>query len=58
MASEDTKILDYDQYKKCDKAQFIFYANLECIKKRLIDVKMILKIHPQQKIVWKSFMNP
>ena len=51
MASEDTKILDYDQYQKCDKAQFIFYANLECTKKRLIDVKIILKIHPQQKIV-------
>ena len=47
--SEDTKILDFNQYQKCDKALFIIYAGLECLKKRLMDVNIILKIHPQQR---------
>ena len=32
MPSEDTNILEFDQYKKSDKAPFIIYADLECIK--------------------------
>ena len=32
MTSEDTKILEFDQYQKSDKALFIVYADLECIK--------------------------
>ena len=31
MASEDTKILEFNQYKKSYKAPFIIYADLECI---------------------------
>ena len=31
MLSEDTKILEFNQYKKSDKARFIIYADLECI---------------------------
>ena len=31
MPSEDTKILDFNQYQKSDKAPFIIYADLECI---------------------------
>ena len=31
MPSEDTKILEFNQYQKSDKAPFIVYADLECI---------------------------
>ena len=33
MPSEYNKILEFDQCKKSDKAPFIVYADLECIKK-------------------------
>ena len=42
--SEDTKILEFNQYQKSYKAPFIIYADLE-----LMDVKTTLKIHRQQK---------
>ena len=29
MASEDTKILEFNQYEKYDKALFVTYADLE-----------------------------
>ena len=29
--SEDTKILEFNQYQKSDKALFIIYVDLECI---------------------------
>ena len=31
MPSEDNKILEFNQYKKFDKAQFVIYADLECL---------------------------
>ena len=31
MPSEDTEILQFNQYKKSDKAPFIIYADLQCI---------------------------
>ena len=31
MPSEDTKILEFNQYQKSDKATFIIHADLECI---------------------------
>ena len=31
MLSEDTKILEFNQYWKSDKTPFIIYADLECI---------------------------
>ena len=31
MTSEDTKILEFDQYQKSDKPPFIIYEDLECI---------------------------
>ena len=31
MPSEDTKIIEFNQYQKSDKAPFIIYADLECI---------------------------
>ena len=33
MPSEDTKMLDFNQYQICDKAPFIIYANLEYNRK-------------------------
>ena len=49
MPSEDTKILEFNQYQKSDKAPFIIYAGRECIAEKMINVKIILKTHPQQK---------
>ena len=31
MLSEDTKIWEFNQYQKSDKAPFIIYADLECL---------------------------
>ena len=31
MSCEDTKILEFNQYQKSDKAPFVIYADLECI---------------------------
>ena len=47
--SEDTKILEFNQYQKFDKAPFIIYADLECLIEMTDDVKIIPKIHLQQK---------
>ena len=30
MSSENTKILQVNQYQKSDKVQFVIYADLEC----------------------------
>ena len=35
MPSEDTKILEFNQYQKSDKAPFIIYAGLECIIEKI-----------------------
>ena len=31
MPSEDTKMLEFDEYQKSDKAPFIIHADFECI---------------------------
>ena len=49
MPSGDPKVLEFNQNSKSDKVQFINYANLECLEKKLMDTKIILKIHLQQK---------
>ena len=49
MRSEDTKILEFNKYQKSDRAPFIIHAYLECLIKSLMHVKIILKIHSQQK---------
>ena len=47
---EDTKILEFSRYQKSHKAPLIIYGDLENIqKKRLVAVKVILKVHLQQK---------
>ena len=35
MSSEDTKILESNQYQKSDKAPFIVYADLECLLEKI-----------------------
>ena len=35
MTSEDTKILEFNQYQKSDKAPFIIYADLECLIEKI-----------------------
>ena len=35
MPSDNTKILEFNQYEKSDKAPFIIYAELECIIKKI-----------------------
>ena len=34
MSSENTKIFEFNQYQKSDKAPFIIYAYLECLIER------------------------
>ena len=34
MSSKDTKMLDFNQYQESDKAPFVIYADLECIKEK------------------------
>ena len=35
MPSKNTKILEFNQYKKSDKAPFIIYADLECLTEKI-----------------------
>ena len=35
MSSEETKILEYNQYQKSDKAPFIIYVDLECLVEKI-----------------------
>ena len=35
MPSEDTKILEFNQYQKSDKGPFIIYADLECLIEKI-----------------------
>ena len=39
MPSEDTKILEFNQYQKSDKAPCIIYADLECITEKIVGCK-------------------
>ena len=39
MPSEDAKILEFNQYRKSDKAPFILYADLKCIIERIDECK-------------------
>ena len=47
MLSEDTKVLEFNQYQKSDKAIFI-YADLDFIIVKIDRFKKIMKIHLQQ----------
>ena len=50
MPSEGTKILEFNQYQKSDKATFIIYADLEC----LIEKTDRYKNNPQNSFTTKA----
>ena len=39
MPSEDTEMLEFNQYQKSDKAPFIIYADLACIIEKIVGCK-------------------
>ena len=39
MPSEDIKLLEFNKYKKSNKAPFIIYADLECLVKKIYGCK-------------------
>ena len=45
MPSEDSKILEFNQFKKSGKTPFIIYTDLDCVIEKIDDVKITLKIH-------------
>ena len=48
MPNEDSKILKYNQGEKSLKAPAIIYADLECLLKKSIHVKIIMKNFTQR----------
>ena len=50
MPSEDTKILEFNQYQKSDKAPFIIYADLECIIEKIDGCKNNPESSPTTKV--------
>ena len=50
MPSEDTKILEFNQYQKSDKVAFIIYADLECIIEKIYGCKSNLEILSKTKV--------
>ena len=51
MPSEDTKILEFNQYKKSDKAPFIIYADIECLIEKIDRCKKNLENSSARKVV-------
>ena len=49
--SEDTKILEFNQYQKSDKAPFITYADLESLIKKIVEYKNNLENLSKTKVV-------
>ena len=39
MPSGDTKILEFNKYRKADKASFITYTDLECLIEKIDESK-------------------
>ena len=39
MGSEDTKILQFNQYQKSDKARFVMYEDLKFLKEKIDEYK-------------------
>ena len=39
MPSKDTKILEFNQYKKSYKSPFVIYADLECLLEKIDEHK-------------------
>ena len=52
MLSDDTKIIEFNQYQKSDKAPSIIYADPEWVMQKIDGWKNNLNIHLQQKQVY------
>ena len=50
MPSEDTKILEFNLYKKSGKAPFIIYADLECLIEKIDGCKNNPENSPAAKV--------
>ena len=50
MPFQDTKILEFNQYHKSDKALFIIYADLECILEKIDGCKNNLETSSTTKL--------
>ena len=50
MPFEDTKILEFNQYQKYDKALFIIYADFECIIEKIDGCKNFPEDSPTSKV--------
>ena len=51
MPFDDTKILEFNQYQKSDKAPFIIYADLECIIEKIDGYKNNPKNSSSTKVI-------
>ena len=51
MSSEDTKILEFNQYQKHDEAPFVIYADLECIIEKINVCKNIFENSSTTKVI-------
>ena len=51
MPFKDTKILDFNWYRKLDKTQYIIYPDLESFIKLIDECKKDPKDHPQRNLV-------
>ena len=49
MPSDSTKILEFNQYQKPDRAPFVTYAYLECLTEKIDGCKNNTENPPQQK---------
>ena len=49
MPSEDTEILEFNQYQKSNQAIFIIYADLECLTEKIDGCKNNPETHLKQK---------
>ena len=50
MLSEKDNLLEFNQYLKSDKIQYIIYVDIEFLIKKLMDMQIIQKIFQQQKL--------
>ena len=50
MPSEDTEILEFDQYQKSNKALFIIYADIECLIEKIDGCKLNPEHSPSTKV--------
>ena len=58
MPSEDTKILEFNQYQKSDKAPFIVYADFECLIEKINGCKSNPENSSKTKVevIWMYFI--